>query len=61
MHEWSGSHALGALDPEDAARFRTHLAHCALCREEGAGFRETVARLAGALPVGRPPRPPVDG
>lgn len=46
VHLWSGLYATDALDPDERARFEAHLATCADCRAEVAGFHETLADLA---------------
>ena len=46
LHLSTGAAALGALDPAERAAFEEHLAACETCREELAGFRETIVRLA---------------
>lgn len=48
IHLFAGAYALDALDDLERARFARHLATCAACREEVAGFRETAATLADA-------------
>lgn len=40
-------HATGELDAPRAARVEEHLATCAACRADAAGYREVVALLAG--------------
>jgi anti-sigma-K factor RskA len=54
LQEDLASYALGILDPESAARVRSHLATCHLCREEVAAH-QAVAEL---LPYGLPPVAP---
>ena len=49
-HECGGdaaAYVLGALSPEEAEAFRTHLSGCAICRDEVA----TLQRVADALPM----------
>jgi anti-sigma-K factor RskA len=57
-HQWSelaAPYALGALDPEERARFEAHLAECAACRGEVQSLREVAALLANAAPAATPP------
>lgn len=51
QHLNTGAAALGALEPHEQAAFEEHLAQCAPCRDELAGFRETVVRLAATTEV----------
>ena len=56
-HAWrelAGAYALGALGPEDAARFEEHLAGCAACRADVQAFREVAGLIATAAPVATP-------
>jgi anti-sigma-K factor RskA len=46
MHLDTGALALGALPPEELLAIEDHIQTCESCRDELAGFRETVARLA---------------
>lgn len=55
VHTLSGAYALNALSPEEREEFEQHLATCAVCREEVAGFREVTAAL-GAESWAAPPR-----
>lgn len=48
IHLFAGAYALDALDDLERARFERHLAGCAACREEVAGYREAAATLAEA-------------
>jgi hypothetical protein len=43
-------YALGALDPEETERVTRHLARCASCRAELAGYEEVTKLLAFAAP-----------
>lgn len=52
----AAAYALGALQPHETEAFRRHLAECVLCREEVAGFSETVDALPAAVPQYRAPR-----
>jgi anti-sigma-K factor RskA len=57
-HQWlelAAPYALGALDPEERARFQAHLAECATCRAEVQGFREVAGLLVYAAPAAAPP------
>ncbi len=57
-HQWSelaAPYALGALDPEERARFEAHLAGCAVCRGEVQSLREVAALLANTVPAATPP------
>lgn len=54
IHALSGAYALDALDDQERADFERHLADCAGCRAEVAGFWETAAALA-ALAETTPP------
>lgn len=57
-HQWSelaAPYALGALDPEERARFEAHMAGCAVCRGEVQSLREVAALLANAAPAATPP------
>jgi anti-sigma-K factor RskA len=49
----AAAYALGALEPDEAARFRTHIEECVVCRDELAAFQ----RVAGALPMAAPQFP----
>jgi Anti-sigma-K factor rskA/Putative zinc-finger len=44
-HESTGTYALNALDPTELTEFEAHLATCATCSDEVAGFCETAAEL----------------
>jgi anti-sigma-K factor RskA len=46
----AGAYALGALEAEEVARFRTHLETCAVCRDEVQTLREVAERLPMAVP-----------
>lgn len=48
IHTLLAPYALGAVDPDERARFEAHLDHCAECRDELTGFLETSTRLAEA-------------
>lgn len=54
MHLDTGALALGALPPEELPAAEAHIESCDPCREELAGFRETVVRLA-AVAAESPP------
>ncbi|MEU3748389.1 MULTISPECIES: anti-sigma factor domain-containing protein [Streptomyces] len=50
-HMLTGAYALGALDSEEHAAVRRHLAECSSCAQEVREFSETVVRLALAVAV----------
>jgi anti-sigma factor RsiW len=54
VHTLIGAYALDALDDDDRAAFDEHLAECEPCREETAGLRRTVGRLAEGSAVPPP-------
>jgi anti-sigma-K factor RskA len=54
IHLLSGAYALDALDPQERAEFEVHLATCASCQAEVAGFGETGASLT-SLAMATPP------
>ena len=57
-HQWTvltAPYALGALDPEERARFETHLADCAVCRAEVRSLKEVAVLLAESAPAATPP------
>lgn len=54
MHLDTGALALGALPADERPAIEEHIAGCDSCREELAGFRETVVRLA-AVSAETPP------
>jgi anti-sigma-K factor RskA len=47
-------YALGILEDGEMSGVREHLARCASCRDELAGFRDVTGRMAAALPDGAP-------
>jgi anti-sigma-K factor RskA len=49
----AAAYALGALEPDEAERFRTHIAECVVCRDELTAFQ----RVTGALPMAAPQFP----
>ncbi len=49
QHLNSGAMALGALSDDETASFVEHLATCAMCAQELAGFRETAAILGSSV------------
>jgi Anti-sigma-K factor rskA/Putative zinc-finger len=55
-----GAHALDALDEDEVARVRAHLAQCPTCRAQFAGLAEAAARLADLYPS-EPPSPELRG
>lgn len=54
VHTLSGAYALDALDPEEAAEFRRHLAECPACRDEVRELRSAAARMGAAEAVSPP-------
>lgn len=50
----AAAYALGALDAGSAAAYRSHLATCAVCRDEVASFGGPTAALAFAVPPSAP-------
>jgi len=57
-HEWSelaAPYALGALAPNERARFEAHLAECAACRSDVQALGEVAGLLAHAAPAATPP------
>jgi hypothetical protein len=55
LHPDAAGWALGALDPDDAAVFETHLRDCAGCQATVAGFEEMSRALKSAAPAVEPP------
>jgi anti-sigma-K factor RskA len=55
VHALLGAYVLDALDDGEHAAFEQHLTECEPCREEVAGLRRTVVRLAAAAAVVPPP------
>src|SRR5262245_26478463 len=55
--EFAASYALGALDPDEKARFEGHLADCPVCRAEVQAYEEVSGHIAyAARPVAAPPK-----
>src|SRR5262245_32843024 len=55
--EFAASYALGALDPDEKARFEGHLADCPVCRAEVQAYEEVSSHIAyAARPVAAPPK-----
>jgi len=50
------AYALGALEPDEAERFRAHMETCVVCRDEFLAFREVVDVMPLAAPAYRAPR-----
>ncbi|MEU2155849.1 anti-sigma factor [Streptomyces sp. NPDC019396] len=48
-HTLTGAYALDALPHDEHGAVEVHLAHCAPCRDEVAGFSATASRLAAAV------------
>lgn len=59
--ELAVGHALSALEPEDEARFASHLASCARCERAVAEHELTLAHLAHAAPSVEPPPSLLEG
>jgi len=57
INELLPAYALGTLDNTELERVVAHLANCASCREELAGYEALVGELATALPMVAPPLP----
>jgi anti-sigma-K factor RskA len=51
LHTLAGAYVLDAVSPDERARFATHLADCAECRQEIRELREATARLGTGLAV----------
>lgn len=56
VHALSGAYALDAVDDLERVAFERHLGDCSTCRDEVAGFRLTVGRLAASSPAVPPQR-----
>ncbi len=52
----AAGYVLGALEPEEAERFREHLGTCAICRDEVAALSPVVDMLPAAAPHHPAPR-----
>jgi anti-sigma-K factor RskA len=52
----AAAYALGALEPDEAERFRTHLDECVVCRDELTAFQQVAGALPMAAPQYRAPR-----
>ena len=55
LHDDAAGWALGALDPDDAAAFETHLHDCAQCQSTVAGFESMTRALKSPAPSVEPP------
>jgi anti-sigma factor RsiW len=55
VHISSGAYALNALDDQERAVCEAHLAQCAECRAEVAGFIDTATQLASTTEITPPP------
>ncbi len=55
LHDWLEAYVLGALDPDDRARFEEHLPDCDLCRADLSAHIRMVDLLTYSLPPERPP------
>ncbi len=51
----SAAYVLGALEPDEAERYRRHLGRCAACREEVTSMRPVTDALLVAVPQYRSP------
>ncbi len=56
IHALSGAYAVDAVDDIERAEFERHLATCADCREEVAGFRATTVQLSTLMNATPPER-----
>lgn len=56
LHDDLPAHALGTLDPPEAARLERHLAECAACRLLLREYEEVMSLLPLGLPLTEPPR-----
>ncbi|MEV0962379.1 anti-sigma factor [Streptomyces sp. NPDC049910] len=54
LHSLTGAYALDALPRAEHGAVEAHLAHCAPCRDEVAGFSATAGRLAAAVSTPAP-------
>jgi anti-sigma-K factor RskA len=54
IHQLAAAYALDAVDERERAEFEAHYPHCAVCRPEVVGFRETLSQLAAAAAVAPP-------
>jgi anti-sigma-K factor RskA len=54
IHQLAAAYALDAVDERERAEFEAHYPTCQVCRSEVAGFRETLAQVAGAEAVAPP-------
>jgi anti-sigma-K factor RskA len=52
----AAAYALGALEPDEAERFRAHLDECVVCRDELTAFQQVAGALPMAAPQYRTPR-----
>ena len=52
----AAAYVLGALEPDEAAAFRTHMQTCVVCRDEVETFRGTVDALAFTVPQYEAPK-----
>lgn len=61
FEELAVGYALSALEPDEHARFSSHLAACARCERTVADHRETLAQFAYAAPAEEPPASLLEG
>ena len=54
IHHLGAAYALDALDARERAAFEAHYHDCDICRNDVAQFRETLADVAAANPIGPP-------
>ncbi len=54
IHHLGAAYALDALDARERAAFEAHYHDCEICRNDVAQFRETLADVAAANPIGPP-------
>lgn len=59
--ELAVGYALSALEPDEHARFSSHLTACARCERTVAEHRDTLAQLAYAVPAAEPPASLLEG
>jgi anti-sigma-K factor RskA len=52
----AAAYALGALEPDEAERFKAHLEDCVICRDELSAFQQVAGALPMAAPQYRAPR-----
>ena len=55
VHDLAGAYAVHALDTEEESSFETHLASCAVCREEVEALRDVLGDLSAITAEDPPP------